>query len=280
MAPTPAVGQEGVGCERGTCPGNVTKLGWGVPVAPSNNVLFPPPQGWPWGERILGGSECPPATHPGLVLLFYFDQHQCGGALVSTQWVLTAAHCRTSHIQVRAGERSLATPTGQEQYATAVDIVVHPGFDAVEGDGAYAHDLMLLRVEPPFTVTPYVRPLVLPGSPPVTGTNCTVMGWGTTTSPQETFPDTPQCVNVTVVGDNECRTAYGSKITEDMLCAGVAAGGKDSCQGDSGGPLVCNGVLQGIVSWGDHPCGQAGKPGVYSQVYNYLPWIRETIGGA
>uniref|UniRef100_A0A8B9MJC1 Peptidase S1 domain-containing protein n=1 Tax=Accipiter nisus TaxID=211598 RepID=A0A8B9MJC1_9AVES len=43
---------------------------------------------------------------------------------------------------------------------------------------------MLLRVEPPFTVTPYVRPLVLPASPPVTGTNCTVMGWGTTTSPQ------------------------------------------------------------------------------------------------
>ncbi|XP_049649170.1 snake venom serine protease gussurobin-like [Accipiter gentilis] len=99
-------------------------------------------------------------------------------------------------------------------------------------------------------------------------------------SPPESFPDTPQCVNVTVVGDDQCRTAYGSKITEGMLCAGVAAGGKDSCQGDSGGPLVCNGVLQGIVSWGDHPCGQAGKPGVYSEVYDYLPWIRETIGGA
>ncbi|XP_009697634.1 PREDICTED: blarina toxin-like, partial [Cariama cristata] len=92
------------------------------------------------------------------------------------------------------------------------------------------------------------------------------------------LPDTPQCVNVTVVSDNQCQKVYGSKVTEDMLCAGVAAGGKDSCQGDSGGPLICNGVLQGIVSWGDHPCGQAGKPGVYSEVYNYLSWIQETTG--
>ncbi|XP_009884850.1 PREDICTED: kallikrein-13-like, partial [Charadrius vociferus] len=182
------------------------------------------------------------------------------------------------HIQVRAGEHSLATVTGQEQYAVAVEVVVHPGFDSADGDGSYAHDLMLLRVEPPFQITPYVRPLDLPRSPPAAGTNCTVMGWGTITSPEESYPDTPQCVNVTVVGDNDCRTVYGNKVTEDMLCAGVAAGGKDSCQGDSGGPLVCNGVLQGIVSWGDHPCGQVGKPGVYSQVYNYLPWILETIG--
>ncbi|KAK2510752.1 hypothetical protein Q9233_017464 [Columba guinea] len=119
-----------------------------------------------------------------------------------------------------------------KEFATAVDIVVHPGFDALDGDNSYAHDLMLLRVEPPFSVTPLVQPLRLPEGPPATGDNCTVMGWGTTTSPQESYPDTPQCVNVTV----------------------------------------------GIVSWGDHPCGQAGRPGVYSQVYSYLPWILETIG--
>ncbi|XP_074713902.1 trypsin-like [Strix uralensis] len=234
--------------------------------------------GWPWGERILGGSECPTWAHPGLVLLFYFDQPQCGGALLSTQWVLTAAHCQTSHIQVRAGEHSLAGLTGEEQFATAVATVVHPDYESVDGATSYAHDLMLLRVEPPFTITPFVRPVALPRSPLATGTNCTVMGWGTTTSPQESLPDTPQCVNVTAVGDAECRRVYGTKVTQDMLCAGAAAGGKDSCQGDSGGPLICKGVLQGIVSWGDHPCGQPGKPGVYSRVYNYLPWIQETIG--
>ncbi|NXK26411.1 TRY1 protein, partial [Arenaria interpres] len=84
----------------------------------------------------------------------------------------------------RAGEHSLAEMTGQEQFSMAVDMVVHPGFDPGDGDGSYAHDLMLLRLDPPFKVTPYVQPLALPRSPPATGATCTVMGWGTTTSPQ------------------------------------------------------------------------------------------------
>uniref|UniRef100_A0A8C3RGH6 Peptidase S1 domain-containing protein n=1 Tax=Cyanoderma ruficeps TaxID=181631 RepID=A0A8C3RGH6_9PASS len=45
---------------------------------------------------------------------------------------------------------------------------------------------MLLRVEPPFTCGPQVRPLPLPQAPPSPGTTCTVMGWGSTASPEGT----------------------------------------------------------------------------------------------
>lgn len=52
-------------------------------------------------------------------------------------------------------------------------------------------------------------------------------------------------------------------------------------QGNSRGPLVCEDetaerqlILRGIVSWGS-VCGDHHMPGVYTDVANYLAWIRE-----
>ena len=63
----------------------------------------------------------------------------------------------------------------------------------------------------------------------------------------------------------------------------------DSCNGDSGGPLVARRrsedrnvaltfpmFLKGIVSFGSSICG-IGFPGVYTNVENYIPWIRSNI---
>jgi len=59
-----------------------------------------------------------------------------------------------------------------------------------------------------------------------------------------------------------------------MICAGVAAGGKDSCSGDSGGPIIdaTTGELIGVVSWGSG-CAQAGFSGVYARVGNFVTYI-------
>ena len=67
-------------------------------------------------------------------------------------------------------------------------------------------------------------------------------------------------------------------MTEDMVCAGVRAGGRDSCQGDSGGPLVTsdpelNGAatLAGVVSWG-FGCGEEDSLGIYAEVNIGILW--------
>ncbi|KAL7886627.1 hypothetical protein AOLI_G00043480 [Acnodon oligacanthus] len=84
------------------------------------------------------------------------------------------------------------------------------------------------------------------------------------------------CLQIPILSDSTCRSAYPFQIKSSMFCAGFMEGGKDSCQGDSGGPVVCSGVLQGIVSWG-HGCAQTNKPGVYTKVYNFVSWINTTI---
>uniref|UniRef100_A0A8C9XUD5 trypsin n=1 Tax=Sander lucioperca TaxID=283035 RepID=A0A8C9XUD5_SANLU len=88
-------------------------------------------------------------------------------------------------------------------------------------------------------------------------------------------------VNVPIVGNRECNCDYGvGSITNNMICAGLRAGGKDSCQGDSGGPLVSKQgsrwILGGIVSFGNG-CAQPNFPGVYTRVSQYQSWINNQI---
>nr|XP_028702414.1 putative trypsin-6 [Macaca mulatta] len=90
------------------------------------------------------------------------------------------------------------------------------------------------------------------------------------------YPDELQCLDAPVLTQARCKLSYPFRITSNMFCVGFLEGGKDSCQGDSGGPVVCNGQLQGIVSWG-YGCALKRRPGVYTKVYNYVDWIKDTI---
>ncbi|CAG2122161.1 unnamed protein product, partial [Medioppia subpectinata] len=116
------------------------------------------------------------------------------------------------------------------------------------------------------------------------GDALTVMGWGVTDT--ATHSSLLRTVNIPMISLNKCRKQYKHlpkvyKITDNMICAGFASGGKDACSGDSGGPLVkCfdgnTYVLMGIVSKG-FGCGRPEKAGVYTNVANYVDWIHDHL---
>ncbi|KAK4805339.1 hypothetical protein QYF61_021886 [Mycteria americana] len=224
--------------------------------------------------RVVGGMDCEPHSQPWQVAILDMYKLYCGGVLVARQWVVTAAHCTTPGVTtIRLGKHNLYTREWGEAQKMVQKLVAHPDYDPTTKD----NDIMMIKLLTPVTLTSRIQPIPVASCLPEPGTTCVTSGWGASTSPEVSYPDVLQCVNVTIFSTAECSRLYPGSITENMLCAGSLQGGRDSCQGDSGGPLVCNKTLQGIVSWGMEKCGQPRRPGVYTKVCRYAQWIQKIM---
>ncbi|XP_063126336.1 kallikrein 1-related peptidase C6 isoform X4 [Rattus norvegicus] len=141
----------------------------------------------------------------------------------------------------------------------------------------YSNDLMLLHLSKPADITDGVKVIDLPTEEPKVGSTCLASGWGSTKPLDWELPDDLQCVNIHLLSNEKCIEAYNEKVTDLMLCAGDLEGGKDTCKGDSGGPLICDGVLQGITSWGSDPCAEPNMPAIYTKLIKFTSWIKEVM---
>ncbi|XP_005326657.2 trypsin-2 [Ictidomys tridecemlineatus] len=222
-------------------------------------------------DKIVGGYTCQENSVPYQVSL-NSGYHFCGGSLINQQWVVSAAHCYKSRIQVRLGEHNIEVIEGNEQFINSAKVIRHPNYSSRTLD----NDIMLIKLASPAAINARVSTVSLPTSCAPAGTQCLISGWGNTLSSGVNYPDLLQCLHAPLLSQAQCEAAYPGQITNNMVCAGFLEGGKDSCQGDSGGPVVCNGQLQGIVSWG-YGCALKDNPGVYTRVCNYVDWIQKTI---
>ncbi|XP_029781991.1 kallikrein-1-like [Suricata suricatta] len=238
----------------------------------------------PIQSRIIGGWDCKRNSQPWQAALYHYSKFQCGGVLVHPRWVLTAAHCINNNYQLWLGRHNLFEHEDTAQFVQVSDSFPHPGFNLsllenhtrLPGED-YSHDLMLLRLAEPAQITDAVRVLDLPTQEPQVESTCYASGWGSIEPDKFTYPDDLQCVDLKLLSNDVCAKAHSQKVTEFMLCAGHLEGGKDTCVGDSGGPLICDGMFQGITSWGHIPCGSPKMPAVYTKVIAHLDWIKETM---
>jgi secreted trypsin-like serine protease len=242
--------------------------------------------------RIIGGEPADLGEYPFMVALLLeerggtdFDKQYCGGSLIASRWVLTAAHCvefleSADQIMVAVNRTHLSNSAEGVRVAVR-DFYIHPDYDGTIG----TPDVALIELAKPVRG---IETIQLAGAGDdafeADGTILTVIGWGnTSTTGHPNWPDELRELQVPVVSDADCDFAYSGGITVEIeVCAGDK--GVDSCQGDSGGPLFATTtsgdyVQVGVVSWG-FKCGKQHFPGVYAEVNSPIirDWIRLVSG--
>ncbi|ETE66683.1 Tissue-type plasminogen activator, partial [Ophiophagus hannah] len=199
--------------------------------------------------QIKGGAYSYIESHPWQAGIFVksrgVEGYHCGGILINSCWVLSAAHCfpkgsfdprrlkvvlgRTFRVKSSVTEQ-IFQPFGLGEYKSGLPLQV------------------ILSLQP---ASPFHSERLKEG-------------------------------HVRLYPDSFCTSARlaNRTVTENMLCAGDTRQLHDACKGDSGGPLVClnDGRMKliGIISWGVG-CGTKNMPGVYTRVAHYLNWIQENV---
>ncbi|KAI2666439.1 Serine protease 30 [Labeo rohita] len=242
----------------------------------------------PLNNKIVGGEDATAGAWPWQVWFRIASNGNlffCGGSLINKDWVLSAAHCfqglSASGVVMYFGRQSQSGLNPEETYRGARQIIIHPNYN----NPVHDNDIALVQLSSSVTFSDYISPVCLAaaGSTFAGGTKIWITGWGRLHSGDTEISDILQEVQVPIVSNSDCYTAYGGLITSNMICAGIInVGGKGSCQGDSGGPVVNrNGSLwiqSGIVSFGGVKCDDPKYPSVFTRVSRYQDWITSNIG--
>ena len=200
-------------------------------------------------DRIVGGQIATPHSYPwqvrARICSSYRCTYLCGGSLISSRFAITAAHC----IPYR-GDRGLVTvgahyifdndPNSSARNYTIDRVIGHPEWNRYQR----VNDIALVRTATSMQAsiddsTGNVQPICMP-SPDVCfspGTLCIVTGWGYDSERARGISPDLREVAVRIIPNDWCAASsqYGSRwIHDTQVCAGYAAGGRDSCSGDSG----------------------------------------------
>ncbi|XP_014662637.1 PREDICTED: transmembrane protease serine 9-like [Priapulus caudatus] len=249
-------------------------------------INIPPPPGGGGGRprlHIVRGTVAPRDKYPWQAFLSAAKtpgdfKYNCGGSLVDSCHIVTAAHCVRNkelvNLRGRFGEYNRSVDEGNEVDVDYDSFVLHP-----------TSDVAVVRLTAPVQFTPYIRPIAMRPTKlfgvPQVGNRCSISGFGVTDPSTLEQAEVLQELELTIASPEECRARDRITLKDDEFCAGFPTGSYSNvCYGDSGGPVslrLPNGVwvLAGIVKRGIRNCPDRFRYAVYTNISNVHDWILE-----
>ncbi|XP_045452041.1 chymotrypsin-2-like [Melitaea cinxia] len=207
----------------------------------------------------------------------------CGGSLVTSRHVLTAAHCIAGGNFVSSLRGHVNTnrfASGGTSYSFSSRII-HHGYNA----NTIKNDIGLLVTSSNVALSSSVSLAPVNFNFVGAGVPTTVTGWGRTRSGGSLSQVLLQ-LSATVVDGNVCRTRVAQRAQEislrnvppvnpDVEICTFHSNGRGTCNGDSGSPLMRADRNQqiGVVSWG-LPCAR-NAPDMFVRLSAFRSWFEQ-----
>ncbi|KAJ3657790.1 hypothetical protein Zmor_009570 [Zophobas morio] len=233
--------------------------------------------------RIINGDEASSGQFPWQAALYITRPGEttwCGGALISSRWILTAGHCvhYATHFKIALGSNSLVGVDPDRVVIDTVQYILHENYNSNTLD----NDIALVMLPYAVTFNDKIQPVALSSGTLSDGTTATVSGWGLTSDSASEPSTSLNYISLTTISNSNCNRVYGELPTGAVCAQRTTSIVQSTCEGDSGGPFVTytsSGPLHvGVVSFG-HPDGcESGNPVAFARTDYYRNWIKLKTG--